>query len=620
MKRTLGWSLIVCLALLLTAASAAAAEPTAPPAPPLVLLALQQAQLSASDGAANGLFGWRVDFSGNTALVGAPGADVGGRIGQGAAYVFVRSGGTWSEQQKLTAADGAAGDEFGHDVALDGDTAVVGAAGDDVGSTIDQGSAYVFVRSGGIWSEQAKLTAADGAANDWFGQSVALDGDSAVVGAYGDDVGGNRDQGSATIFVRSGSAWSQLATLTAADAAAADAFGRDVALDGDSALVAAPEDDVGGNRDQGSATIFVRSGSVWSQQAKLTAADGGDGDWFGWAAVALDGDVALVGAYRADVGGSTNRGAAYVFARSGSTWSEQQKLTAADGAANDEFGHAVALSGDRALVGAPGDDVGSNRDQGSAFLYVRSGSTWSEQQKLPAADGAANDFFSEGAVALSGDTALVGAPSNDVGSNRRQGSAYVFALDISAPVTTAGLSPLANAAGWNSAAVTVTLSATDDVSGVEDTWYRLGDAGVYGIYDAATRPVVSSEGVTNVWFYSRDVAGNVETAKSLPVRIDTQTPTTRARPASVKVGRRVLLKYTVADALPGCGEAAVTLEVTKGGRTVRTVPLGDKPANAALAYSFKARLAKGVYAWRVRATDLAGNPASRVTAAKLTVK
>jgi hypothetical protein len=116
------------------------------------------------------------------------------------------------------------------------------------------------------------------------------------------------------------------------------------------------------------------------------------------------------------------------------------------------------------------------------------------------------------------------------------------------------------------------------------------------------------------------VAGNIETAKSVTVRVDTQAPTTRARPASVKAGRRVLLKYSVADAVPGCGEAAVILEVTKGGRTVRTVALGDKSTNSALAYSFKVRLAKGIYAWRVRATDLAGNPASRMTAARLTVK
>ena len=123
-----------------------------------------------------------------------------------------------------------------------------------------------------------------------------------------------------------------------------------------------------------------------------------------------------------------------------------------------------------------------------------------------------------------------------------------------------------------------------------------------------------------VWYYSTDLAANNETAKSVTVRVDTQAPTTSARNASVQAGKTVLLKYSVADAVPGCGEAAVTLEVTKGGRTVKTVALGDKSTNATLANSFKVRLAKGVYTWRVRATDLAGNPASRMTAARLTVK
>jgi len=623
MKRNLSRALVLCLALLLTAAlaaiPAAAAELSGPPAPPLVMLALQQAQLTGADGAAGDRFGWRVAISGDSALVGVPGADVGGNLDQGSAYVFVRSGGAWSLQTKLTAADGAASDEFGHDVALDGDMALVGAAGDDVGSNIDQGSAYVFVRSGSSWSQQALLTAADGAANDWFAQAVALDGDSAVVGAYGDDVGSNIDQGSAYVFVRAGSAWSEQQKLTAIDGAADDDFGNDVALDGDSALVAAPADDVGGNLEQGSAYMFVRSGSAWSQQAKLTAADGAADDWFGWAAVALEGNVALVGAPGDDIGSNRDQGSASVFARSGSTWSEQQKLTVTDGAANDEFGHAVALSGDRALVGAPRDVVGSNIDQGSAYIFARSGSTWSEQQKLTAADGAANDFFGEGAVALDGDSALVGTPGDDVGSAVDQGSASVFALDISAPVTSAVLSPLSNGAGWNRAAVTVTLSATDDVSGVDKTWYRLGDAGDYSIYDAAAQPVAASNGVTNVWFYSRDAAGNVETAKSLAVRIDTTRPVTKAlAKATVRRGRKVTLRLRVDDAVSP--EAAVTVKIYKGAALKKTLVLGLQTTNTEIRYAYTCSLARGTYSWKVYATDLAGNRQGTIGYKTLTVK
>jgi len=622
MKRRLSWALAVGLALLLTAALAAvpaAAEPPGSPAPPLVLLALQQAQLTATDGAANDSFGWRVALSGDSALVGVPGADVGNSIDQGTAYVFMRSGGAWSLQTKLTAADGAAGDEFGHDVALDGDIALVGAAGDDVGSSIDQGSAYVFVRSGSTWSQQTKLTADDGAANDWFAQAVALDGDSAVVGAYGDDVGSNIDQGSAYIFARSGSAWSEQQKLTAVDGAANDDFGHDVALDGDSALVAAPADDFGGNLEQGSAYMFVRSGSAWGQQAKLTAADGAADDWFGWAAVALDGDTALVGACGDDIGSNRDQGSASVFLRSGGTWSEQQKLTATDGAANDEFGHAVALSGDRALVGAPRDVVGSSVDQGSAYIFARSGNTWSEPQKLTAADGAANDFFGEGAVALDGGSALVGAPGDDVGSAIDQGSASVFALDLSAPVTGASLSPLANVAGWIKTAVTVSLTATDDVSGVDETWYRLGEAGDYSIYDPAAQPVVLSNGVTNVWYYSRDVAGNVETAKSLAVRIDTTRPVTKAlAKATVKRGKKVTLRLRVDDAVSP--EAAVTVRIYKSAALKKTLVLGLQTTNTEIRYAYTCSLARGTYTWKVYASDLAGNMQSTIGYKTLTVK
>ena len=566
MKRHLSRALVLCLALLLTAAlaaiPAAAAELSGPPAPPLVMLALQQAQLTGADGAANDYFGYEVALSGGTALVTAPSDDVGGNIDQGSVYVFVRSGSIWSQQQKLTAADGAANDEFGHGVAIDGDTALVTAPSDDVGGNIDQGSVYVFVRSGGIWSQQQKLTAADGAAYDSFGYAaVVLDGETALVGVCEDDVGANHDQGSAYVFVRSGSTWSQQALLTAADGAANDNFGCSVALDEDSALIGARYDDVGGNIDQGSV---------------------------------------------------------YVFGRSGGIWSEQQKLTAADGAASDYFGAPVVLDGETALIGVHEDDIGENIGQGSVYVLVRSGSIWSQQQKLTAAAGAANDAFGVWA-ALDGGSALVGACGDDVGSAINQGSAYVFALDMSAPVTSAVLSPLPNGAGWNRVAVTVTLSATDDVSGVDKTWYRLGDAGVYSIYDAAAQAVVSGNGVTNVWFYSRDAAGNVETAKSLAVRIDTTRPVTKAlAKATVRRGRKVTLRLRVDDAVSP--EAAVTVKIYKGAALKKTLVLGLQTTNTEIRYAYTCSLARGTYSWKVCATDLAGNRQGTIGYKTLTVK
>jgi len=330
----------------------------------------------------------------------------------------------WGGQKKLTASDGAATDSFGNSVALSGDTALVGALGGDVGAFADQGSAYVFVRSGATWTQQQKLVASDGAYSDQFGVSVALSGDTALVGAPSDDVGANANQGSAYVFVRNGATWAEQQKLTASDGIATDFFGNSVALSGDTALVGAPSDQVGVNADQGSAYVFVRSGTIWAEQQKLTAGDGKSQDGFG-VSVALSGDTALFGALGGDVGAFADQGSAYVFVRSGTIWAEQQKLTASDGAADDLFGIAVTLSGDTALVGAHSDDVGANANQGSAYVFVRSGATWTQQQKLVASDGAYVDQFGV-SVALSGDTALVGAHSDDVGANANQGSAYVF--------------------------------------------------------------------------------------------------------------------------------------------------------------------------------------------------
>ncbi|MCC6504808.1 MAG: fibronectin type III domain-containing protein, partial [Aquimonas sp.] len=230
-----------------------------------------------------------------------------------------------------------------------------------------QGSAYVFMRSGGTWTQASKLTAGDGAANDQFGTSVALDGDTALVGASYDDVGANSDQGSAYVFTRSGSSWTQEAKLTAGDGAAYDNFGYSVSLNGDTALVGAYGDDVGVNSQQGSAYVFTRSGSIWTQETKLTAGDAAASDNFGYS-VSLNGDTALVGAF----GDNSNQGSTYVFTRSGSTWTQEEKLVAGDGAASGGFGRSVALSSTTALVGAPyvdGLPPYGNPDEGAAYVF-----------------------------------------------------------------------------------------------------------------------------------------------------------------------------------------------------------------------------------------------------------
>jgi hypothetical protein len=385
---------------------------------------VEEVKLLADDGAPNDFFGFSVALSGDTAVIGATKVDDDIRgVDMGAAYVFTRSGNSWHQQAKLTADDGAAKDEFGGKVALSVDTAVIGAIfQDDKGD--NSGSAYVFTRSGTTWSQQVKLTAADGAEGDAFGQSIALSGDTVLIGAPHDDDKGN-DAGSVYVFTRSGTTWSQQVKLTAADGAAGDVFGISIAFSGDTIVIGADLNDEKA-LNAGAVYVFTRSGSSWSQQAKLTAADGAETDIFG-VRVALSGDTILISARRDDddVMG-IDAGSAYVFTRTGTTWQQQVKLTASDGAADDRFGRSVALVGDTAVIGAMfQDDKGDN--SGSAYMFTRSGNSWHQQVKLTAADGAEGDVFGW-SVALSADIAVIAAARND-DKGHESGSVYVFEIN-----------------------------------------------------------------------------------------------------------------------------------------------------------------------------------------------
>lgn len=384
----------------------------------------QEFKLTASNGAAGDFFGYAVALSGESALVGASGDDTLAGGNAGSAYAFTRSGALWTEQAQLTAAAGAGNDQFGSAVALFDDTALVGAPAHDTAAGINAGFAPVFIRAGALWSEQAALSAGESAASDLFGFSVAVSGESALVGARLDDTAAGNDGGSAHVFVRSGLAWILQASLLASDAAAGDRFGAAVALSGDTAVVGAPWDDTISGSEAGSAYVFTRSGTVWTQQAKLTAADAAVGDEFGFS-VALSGDTAMIGARLDDLVAGSNAGSAYVFTRAGSMWSEQAKLVASFAAMSDQFGYSVALSADTALVAAPMDDTGAGSDAGSATVFTRSGTLWSEQTQLFAADATAGDWFGF-AVALDGDTALVGAPEDDTAGGSNAGSVYAF--------------------------------------------------------------------------------------------------------------------------------------------------------------------------------------------------
>jgi len=374
----------------------------------------EQQKLVANDGAEADAFGSSVSLDGNTALVGTPGDNDKGSD-SGSAYVFVRSGAVWADQQKLVAIDGAKDDSFGHSVSLGGDTALIGAWRDD-DKGYDSGSAYVFVRSGSVWAEQQKLIATDGAKNDRFGYSLSVSGNTALVGAYADDDKGSTS-GSAYVFLRSGGVWTAQQKLVASDGAVNDQFGYSVSLSADTALVGAYTDDDNG-ADSGSAYVFLRVGNVWTEQQKLVASDGSAGDNFG-GSVSLTGDTALVAAPR----DGSDSGSAYVFVRKNGVWTPQGKLVASDGASQDYFGFSVSANGEAALVGAIADDD-KGASSGSAYVFVRNGSSWAELDKVVASDGATQDSFGI-SVSLNGDTALIGAYSDD-DNGLASGSAYVL--------------------------------------------------------------------------------------------------------------------------------------------------------------------------------------------------
>jgi hypothetical protein len=405
----------------------------------------QRAKLTASDGAASDLFGQSVSIDGYTMVIGARLNDDDG-LDSGSAYVFTRgSTFNWTQIAKLTASDAAASDYFGHSVSIDGDTIVIGAPYEDVYGS-NSGAAYVYTRNtaGSLtagWTQRAKLTPNDGAAADYFGRSVSISGDTIVIGAGWDDDDGSAS-GSAYVFTRNtdGSfGWTQRAKLTASDGAANDNFGECVSVDGDTIVIGARWND-GQN---GSAYVFTRNtaGSLtsgWTQRAKLTASNGAAGDHFG-ITVTIDGDTIAIGAW----GRTSYQGSAYIFTRNTagsltSGWTQRAQLTASDGAASDMFGGNLSIDGDTVVVGAHGDDDDGSMS-GSAYVFTRDTpgsltSGWTQLIKLTASDGAAEDNFGNNpflhgaGVAVDGDTIVIGAVLDD-DNGTGSGSVYTFNIE-----------------------------------------------------------------------------------------------------------------------------------------------------------------------------------------------
>ena len=410
-------------------------------------------------------FGRAVAASGDTIVVGA-GIN-------GAVHVFVRGETGWREQARLHAYDENGitfGDRFGWSVAISGDTIVVGAVFEDSNargvdgnpndnSSTRSGGAYVFVREGTQWSQQAFLKASNSGSTDQFGSAVAVSGDTVAVGALFEDSGSsgvNGDQannsastaGAAYVFVRNGTQWSQQAYLKASNPDSSDWFGGSVAVSDDTVVVGAihEEGNSGGiNGDEsnndlrraGAAYVFVRSGTVWSQQAYLKPAAPNDLDLFGYS-VAASGNTVAVGSYfEGEVG------AAYVFARSGIEWHQQAHLQASNADPNDRFGYSVAVAGDRLVVGADLEDSDAtsiNGDQlsnaadgaGAAYVFERSGTLWSQRAYLKASNAEGDDsskFRGDrlgAAVAATGDYLAIGAPLEGGPNNTTLGAGAVY--------------------------------------------------------------------------------------------------------------------------------------------------------------------------------------------------
>ena len=391
---------------------------------------IETIKLSDGETASEDQFGISVAISGNLAISGAQ-QDDDVAPNAGAAYIFERSGSLWLQRAKLIADDAKAGDLFGNTVAIYGETVVIGAPGvDDAGP--ESGAAYVFTYLGDEWVQRAKLIGDDTSMFDHFGTAAAVHEDTAIIGAHGKDENSVEDSGAAYIFVRNGISWTQQAKLAHQNAVPGDQFGRAVAIYGDNALIGAHLSDATGP-DSGAAYIFTRNGGTWSQDFEIIPNDSGLGDEFGYA-VDLTNGVAIVGAPKEDRS-EPDMGAAYVFVETRTAWIQQSKLTATEAEAGDEFGSAVSIHQDTAVVGAWKDDhpVPESRDnaliplqidKGSAYSFLRDGLTWVQKRRIVASGTNRSDLFGA-SVAIKGVFAVVGAAGNDSAGDN-SGSAFIY--------------------------------------------------------------------------------------------------------------------------------------------------------------------------------------------------
>jgi FG-GAP repeat len=415
---------------------------------------VQQAELTASDGAGGDALGFSLAMSGDTIAALGPLHANGAGAPRGGVYVFEKPASGWAnatERAELTASGGTA-DETLSSVAISGDTIVAGSPGRTVGAHVNQGAAYVFVRPAAGWADEhqtAVLTASDGADADLLGNTVGISGDTVVAGAPGR----NTSRGAAYVFEKPAGGWkdeTQTAVLTDAGGAANDNFGQ-VAISGDTVAVGVDRHKVGANDNEGAAFVFVKPPTGWhdaSQTTNLSVSDGAADDQFG-RSIAIGGDTVVVGAPGHRVG-LAHTGAAYVFEKPFGGWpartTQTAELTAADANNNDHLGFAVAVSGDTIVAGSPLHQIGANGDQGAAYVYTKPGPLWkdtNQADELTTGDGAPGDLFGA-PVTIANHVPVAAANLHDVGANADQGAVYVFGPPAPG-VTNGGAPPVAGA-------------------------------------------------------------------------------------------------------------------------------------------------------------------------------
>jgi hypothetical protein len=371
----------------------------------------QIAKLKASDGAAEEFFGNSVAISEDIAIVGSHFEDANG-WGAGAAYLFRRNGNNWSEEQKIIGSGIDDYDFFGTSVDIAGNVAVIGSPADQ-----GTGTAYVFRWNGTNWVEEKILQASDGLSNELFGQSVAINrsADMIVVGAPMDGLG----EGSAYIFTYNGSTWIEQQNIYANDGIAGDKFGFSVSISENGNAILIGET---GSNYSGKAHVFVKDGNTWVRVSKLLPTNGSNADGFG-PSVSINDNFAVVGSRYDDVD-FIDCGSAHIFKRDGNNWTWLYKISADDRHENQRFGY-VGISSDLIIVGATHDNQ-NGLDAGAAYIFKYNGKFWTQAAKILPVDGFAEDWFGS-SVKINGTLAIIGSPyDNDNGSN--SGSAYIYDL------------------------------------------------------------------------------------------------------------------------------------------------------------------------------------------------